>query len=463
MRRLACLLGILAIAPEAGLAQQPARSSVTESSRNWLSVAAEARVRYESLDGQFRAGESGSDQLLLLRSLLLVEADLGAVALGFELQDSRTYLGDEGTPLTNSIADPLDFLQVYARFEGRKGPLGRDSTSSLILGRQTVSIGSKRQIERVDFANVIKSYTGAHFVSTSGRGDELHAIYVVPTARFPNTRPALDDNELSADKEQWGRHIWGVHLRKANAFAAIAPDVWGELYVYGLEERDTSEFQTPNRSYIAPGFRLYRKPGVGSWDVDIEGALRRGTRHASSDPADDRNLDVDASMLFAAIGYTFDAPWSPRLALEYYYASGDDDPGDGRFDQHERLFGSRRSDLNNTSIHGPLTPANLNAPGFRIEVKPNDRWDARLYYHAAFLASETDSWVIAKYRDPNGQSGDFIGHVLDGRARYWIVPGKVRFELGASALIFGDFAEDVPDGPHGSRTLFGYLQLTYSY
>ena len=275
MRRLACLLGILAIAPEAGLAQQPARSSVTESSRNWLSVAAEARVRYESLDGQFRAGESGSDQLLLLRSLLLVEADLGAVALGFELQDSRTYLGDEGTPLTNSIADPLDFLQVYARFEGRKGPLGRDSTSSLILGRQTVSIGSKRQIERVDFANVIKSYTGAHFVSTSGRGDELHAIYVVPTARFPNTRPALDDNELSADKEQWGRHIWGVHLRKANAFAAIAPDVWGELYVYGLEERDTSEFQTPNRSYIAPGFRLYRKPGVGSWDVDIEGPCRR--------------------------------------------------------------------------------------------------------------------------------------------------------------------------------------------
>lgn len=463
MRWSTFLLGFLALAPGSGLAQEPVRLSVAERSSNWLSVAAEARIRYESLDGQFRAGGAGSDQLLLLRSLLLVEADLGPVAVGVELQDSRTYLADDGTPLTNSIADPLDFLQVYARVDDLKGLLGKDSGSSFILGRQTVSIGSKRQIERVDFANVIKSYTGAHLISRTARGDELHAIYVVPTARYPDTRPELDDNELSADKEQWGRHIWGIHLRKADAFAAIAPDIWGELFVYGLEEKDTREFQTPNRSYIAPGFRLYRRPDVGSWDIDIEGALRRGTRHATSDPADERNLDVDASMLFAAIGYTFDAPWQPRLAFEYYYASGDDDPADGRFDQHERLFGSRRSDLNNTSIHGPLTPANLNAPGFRLELKPGDRWDARFYYHAAFLASPTDSWVIAKLRDRSGESGDFVGHVLDGRARYWVMPGRLRFEFGASALLFGDFAKDVPDGPTGDRTLFGYLQLTYSY
>ena len=457
------LVGILALAPQLALSQAPNRTGDSGDTSGWLSATGEARVRYESLDGQFRTGEPGSDQLLLLRSLLLIEADAGPVAVGFELQDSRTYLGDDGTPLSNSIADPLDFLQVYAHFDDLKGLLGENSVSSIKLGRQTVSIGSKRQIERVDFANVIKSYTGARFTSSAATGSELHAIYVVPTARFPNTRPALDDNKLSANKEQWGRRIWGVHYRKANAFSSIAPDVWGELFVYGLEERDTSDFQTPNRSYVAPGFRLYRKPAAGSWDIDIEGSLRRGTRHASSDPADEQNLDVNASMLFAAIGYTFNAPWKPRIAFEYYYASGDDDPGDDRFDQHERLFGSRRSDLNNTSIHGPLTPANLNAPGFRVEVKPNDRWDGRFYYHAAFLASNTDSWVIAKRRDPSGQSGDFLGHVLDGRARYWVLPEKLRFELGASALIFGDFAKAVPDGPRGSRTLFGYLQLTYSY
>ena len=183
--------------------------------------------------------------------------------------------------------------------------------------------------------------------------------------------------------------------------------LWGEAFVYGLEERDSNSFQTPDRSYIAPGFRVYRQPEIGIWDIDLEGAWRHGTRYATSAPDDRQSLAVDASMLHAELGYTFDAPWQPRLAFEYYWASGDDDPSDLNFDQHERLFGSRRSDLNNTSIHGPLTPANLNAPGFRIEVKPNDRWDGRFYYHAAHLASETDSWVIARRRDPTGRSGEF--------------------------------------------------------
>ncbi len=440
-----------------------------------FSLSGEARVRYEALDGQFRANsqaegqgeghEKGArgDQLLLFRTLILGEMDAGAVTFGVELQDSRTYWGDEGTPLTSSVANPLDFLQVYGRLDDLPGMLGDGSTSQLTLGRQTASIGSKRQIERVDFANVIKSYTGANFLSTNERGDELHAIYVVPTERFPKDRAGLDDNDLSGDEEQWGRHIWGLHYRRADMAPGWAPGLWGEVFVYGLEEEDTGDVQTPDRSHVAPGFRLYRKPVAGQWDVDLEGALRRGTRYATSDPSDTDSLDVEASMLFAAFGWTWDAPWQPRLAAEYYFASGDDDPNDDVFGQHERLFGSRRSDLNNTSIHGPLTPANLSAPGFRVEVKPNDRWDGRFYYHAASLASDTDAWVIAKLRDPAGQSGDFIGHTLDGRVRYWVMPDRARLEIGASALFFGEFAKDVPNGPQGDRTLFGYGQLTVSF
>ncbi|MEO0466279.1 MAG: alginate export family protein [Pseudomonadota bacterium] len=462
MQGLGVALAVLIVAPNA-LADEPFRFEDAVNAPDWLTLEGETRVRYETLGGQFRAGREGGDQLLLFRSLLLAEADTGPVAFGIELQDSRTYLGDDGTPLGSSIANPLDVLQAYARFDALPGLLGDRSNSQLTLGRQTVSIGSKRQIERVDFANVIKSYTGANFATTNARGDELHAIYVVPTARFPNTRPELDDNELSGDEEQWERRIFGVHYRRADILPNSAPGLWGEVFVYGLEERDSRDFQTPDRSYVAPGFRLYRKPVIGQWDVDLEGALRQGSRYATSDPADTQSLEVNASMLHAELGYTFDAPWQPRLAFEYYWASGDDDPNDLNFDQHERLFGSRRSDLNNTSIHGPLTPANLNAPGFRVEVKPNERWDGRFYYHAAHLASDTDSWVIAGLRDPSGQSGSFIGHTLDARARYWVVPDSLRFEIGASALVFGEFAQDVPGGPGDDATVFGYTMLTLSF
>ena len=441
----------------------PFRLSQALETPDWLTLSGETRVRYESLDGQFRAGREGSDQLLLFRSLLLAEADTGPFQFGIEFQDSRTYLGDDGTPLSSSIANPFDVLQLYAKTDALPGLLGDGSNTSLKLGRQTISVGSKRQIERVDYANVIKSYTGGYLLSKNPRGDEFHALYVVPTARFPNTRPDLDDNKLSGDEEQWGRRIFGLHYRLADILPDLAPGLWGEVFVYGLEEEDTTDFQTPDRSYIAPGFRFYRKPKLNQWDVDLEVALRKGSRYASSNPADTQSLDVDASMAFAALGYTFDAPWQPRFAFEYYYASGDDDPNDLSFDQHERLFGSRRSDLNNTSIHGPLTPANLDAPGFRVEVKPNDRWDGRFYYSHAKLASATDSFVIARLRDTTGQSGDFLGHTLDGRARYWVIPDSLRLEIGASAFLHGEFTKNVPGAPTQDRTLFGYTMLTATF
>ena len=444
-------------------AQEPFRLEDAVQAPDWLTLSGEARVRYESLDGQFRAGRDGGDQLLLFRTLLLAEADAGPVSFGIELQDSRTYLGDTGTPLSTSITNPLDVLQIYTRFDDLPGLLGSESSSKLTLGRQTVSIGSRRQLERVEFANVIFSYTGAHLISETDRGDPLHLLYVLPTARFPNTRPDLDDNALSGDEEQWGRRIWGVHYRRADILPGLAPGLSGEVFGYGLEEEDTQEFQTPDRSHVAPGFRLYRASKTGQWDIDLEAALRRGTRYATSNAGDTQSLDVDAAMMIAALGYTFDAPWQPRLSLEYYYASGDEDPTDLAFDQHERLFGSRRTDLNNTSIHGPLTPANLSAPGFRVQVTPNDRWDGWFQYHAASLASETDSWVIARLRDPTGQSGDFVGHALDARARYWVVPDSLRLELGGSGLIFGDFPKNVPGGPEGDGTVFGYAQITLTF
>lgn len=425
-------------------------------------VSGEARVRYETLEGQFRRGGSGGDQALLFRTLLKAEYDAGAAAFGVELQDSRAYLDDEGTPLGPGVVNPLDILQAYARFDA-PGLLGAQSQTAVTLGRQTVSIRSKRQIERVSFANVVRTYTGVHAVTTHERGDALHLVAVSPVARLPRDRDDLNDNALSGDEEEWGRWIWGVHYARADLLGARAPGLWGEAFVYGLTEDDRTGEPTPNRQYATPGGRLYRKPVVGQWDVDIEGALRFGQRRATSAADDTRDLDVFASQLFAAVGYTFDAPWRPRLAAEYYWASGDDDPDDGNFDQYERLFGARRTDLNNTSIHGPLTPANLNAPGARLEVTPGPRWDARIAYSASYLASDTDAWVIARLRDPSGRSGSFIGHALDGRVRYALVPDVARLELGASLLEFGGFAERVPDGPEGDRTLFGYAQLTVTF
>ena len=126
------------------------------------------------------------------------------------------------------------------------------------------------------------------------------------------------DNELESDKEQWQRRIWGQHFIKREILSERVSNLQGEAFIYGLEENDSQRFQTPDRAYTTVGFRLFREAQANQWDNDIEAAYRSGTRYASSNPADTNSLEVRAMMLIAALGYTFDIAWQPRLSLECY-------------------------------------------------------------------------------------------------------------------------------------------------
>lgn len=425
----------------------------------------ETRIRAETLDGQFRAELQGSDQLLLARTLASLVAQQNSLALNIELQDSRSYHGDYGTPMSSSLVNPLDVLQAYVVYEGLPGILGTDSQSLIKVGRQTVSIGSKRQIERVNFANVIKSYTGAHIISTDGANDELHLLVVTPIRRMPNDIDSLLDNAMVFDGEQWRRKIWALHYRRATFALSQQEALSAEAFVYGLTENDTATGVTQRRALRTFGFRLYRAPAIGIWDLDIEAAWRRGSRLAESahDLPNRDSLAVRAWMGVAQIGRTFAVKGRSRLALEYYFASGDRNPHDGNYEQYERLFGARRTDLNNTSLHGPMTPANLSAPALRFETNFGAEHDLRLKYTMPSLASATDSWSVAKLRDRSGLSGKRLGHALDTRWRYRPSNFQLELESGLSIFWFGEFAKNVAGGPQAAKALYSYVQVSYQF
>lgn len=427
----------------------------------WLHLSGESRIRYETLGEQYRAGGSGGDQALALRTLVKAEADAGWVEFGAELQDARTYLDDAGTPLSTSFVNSFELLQAYVRVEVPHA--GAEAQSALTLGRQTLDIGSRRFVERNSFRNTINAYTGAYWRTDWDAGHELHAFYVSPVRKQPRGRGDLADNRVSGDEEEEGRRFWGLHYRRADAAAALGPDVWLEGFAYGLSERDTADLQTPDREVVEAGGRLFKAPEPGAWHFDLEAAYRAGERSATSSPGDPVTLDVAAHTVHASVGYSFEDAWSTRLTADYDRASGDDDPNDLSFEQYERFFGTRRGDLGNTSLHGPLTRANISAPGGRVEIKPAARTDARLAYKAAFLASDTDVWTQARLRDPSGASGDFIGHALDARLRHWLKPGQLRAEIGGSVLFKGEFAQDAPGAPDTGDTVFGYAQLTATF
>lgn len=428
-----------------------------------VSISGETRLRYESLQGQFRAGRTGGDQGFYARTLVLAEVPAGPLTLGAELQDSRAYGTDAGSPLTASLVNPADLLQAYVRF-ATPDPFDAKGEAELKLGRQTLDIGSRRVMERVEFANVISNFTGAYWRTRQPGGHEIHALIVAPVSFRPLDRPSLDDNRPQGDEEEWGRTIWGVHYRRANALPDLASGIWAEFALYGFHDEDRTGEPTPDRRYLQPNLRLFRAPAANRrWSFDLDVFHRSGTRRATSAPGDRRDLDVAAWKFHANVGYQFDAPWSPLIRLDWDYASGDDDPTDAAFDQYERLLGSRRTDLGNTGIHGPFQYQNINAPGGRIEVRPTARLDARLAYKAAHLASARDTWAGAGVRDPSGRSGTFIGHAFDWRARYWLAPERVRLEVGGALLLRGEFAKNAPNAARNGDSVYGYAQVTTTF
>ena len=74
----------------------------------WLEVSGEQRTRYESLDGQFRAGRNGGDQALTFRTSLLTQLKGESGRIVTEILDARQYLSDDGSPIDATMVNALD-------------------------------------------------------------------------------------------------------------------------------------------------------------------------------------------------------------------------------------------------------------------------------------------------------------------------------------------------------------------
>ena len=415
------------------------------------SVEGSSRVRFENLDGQFRQGLVGSDQVLAMRTLVQGNANFGRWTATGELQDSRAYLDDAGSAVSTSLVNSMEIIQASVTYHSKTNRQGLFAQWQAKLGRFTLDIGSRRFTERNGYRNTINTHSGVHWIGEFDGGAQMHAFYVAPDDRKPSGRTDLIDNRILLDNASDTRRFWGVHYERP----AIYEDIQLDVFVYGLNETD-GEQPTLDRSVFAPGFRLLRSPHSGEWDFEIETAIRRGQQSIST-AAESDTVDVRAAMLHAQIGYTFASAWNHRLSLEFNLATGDD-AQTSQYERYDRFYGTRRGDLGNTSIHGPITRSNASIMGIRYRFT-RGRTDGRIVVQNALLESATDQWITARHQDASGGSGREIGQTLDFRVRHWLKTDRLRFEVGGSALLFGEFVKSVSGGPEGARTLYGYSQI----
>jgi hypothetical protein len=415
------------------------------------------RARLEGVGGQFRpAPAPEGDRFLSFRTTILAEYDAGPVRIGGELFDSRGYLEEKDSTVGTSEINALELGQAYLGLDLGQGP-GGGSNGTLTVGRFTMDAGSRRLIARNQFRNTINAFTGARLEWRDRAKDRLLLFWTMPHVRLPDAGGDLRNNEIEWDRESPDLQFFGASFTKAGVLGGSL-----EVYGYGLIENDSAALATRNRHLFTPGVRLARSPKPGAFDYEAEAIYQTGRERGSARPADLKDLDVSAYFVHLEVGRTFQAPWKPRVALQYDLASGDG-PDPDTYNRFDTLFGARRGEYGPTSLWGAVQRANLNSPALRVEASPDERWDGFLALRPLWLQTTADSFASTGVKDATGRSGKFAGEQLEARVRYWIVPGQARFETGAAWLFKGRFLKDAPSAPRDGDSRYGYADVTFTF
>jgi len=425
---------------------------------DWLDISVEQRSRYETVGGPFKANSKGGDQQIPLQTTLWLQAHLNSFRVGTEFMDARGLNSDSGTGMNNTMANPWDFLQAYAAWADQN-VLYSGIGAEVVAGRQTINLGSRRLVARNAMRNTINSFTGLKLRLLDYGNWQFNGFITAPVNRLPTSSAALLDNGQVFDREN--THTWfsGGFLE----FYDLGWDINNELYLYHIDEGSSSSAPSRHRRYFTPGTRFYIKPAKAAIDFQLETIGQFGTVQATT-ANNSQNLSHTAWYQHVDVGYTIDMPWSPRLAFEYDYASGDQNPNDNKDQRFDTLYGARRFDFGPTGIYGTFSRANINSPGFRLNVAPRPDVLATLSHRIFWLAAAKDCWGGATcsgtsfiLQDKTGRSGNNIGQQLDLSVR-WDFNSSLNFETGWAHLFKGSFAKDAPQAPNPVDVDYFYVQ-----
>jgi hypothetical protein len=427
--------------------------SIVDATDN-LKLSGSFRTRYEAIDGQPRPGLDSSPDLLTFRTTLFAEYKWNHLRIGGELYDSRAYSSEAGSGVGTGEVNALEPVQAYVAVDF-KDSLGEGTSASVQAGRFTLNLGSRRLVAADDYRNTTNGYTGLRVDIKRAGGPSASFIYTLPQRRLPDDLPSILDNDVKLDEESSALKLWGGIVTLPNAIGSSML----ELSYFNLREEDQPDLATRNRQLHTWSARLFKDSGPRTWDYDLEGMYQTGSIRASTAESAEM-LDVSAYFYHLEVGYQGAGAWAPRFSIEYDEASGDDNSRHyGRFDT---LFGMRRADIAPSGIYAAVARANIRAAGLRLELTPSSRLDAFVSYKALWLESRTDSFSTSGVRDPSGRSGDFAGHQLDTRLRYWLIPKVLRFEGDVVLLFKGRFLETAPNAPRTGDTHYYSLNLTMS-
>lgn len=418
---------------------------------------AKLRLRAESLEDSFRVFAPASDQLQFARTDLSFRYSAETWHFDFEIQDSRAWGAETGSPLGTDDINALEPINVKLTKRWNRAD---DSSLTLSAGRMTLDYGSRRLLARNNFRNTSNAFQGVHLVRSS-TSLTAKAFYTLPLQRLPSglDREALLDNDFRLDKAGRNERFWGgtVDYRLQKSEATVA------AYIFASELRDRPSRPVADRDLTTLGSRATWSQGIV--DMEIEAAYQWGDSRSSSVSPSSDTLDHRAWFAHGHLGVQLRPNLNLRIA--YDQATGDRDPFDGRNERFDRLYGARAFDLGPSGIFGAAIRSNLRSPALRMLWQSTDAQSWILSHRWLALDSAKDFFVTGARRDSSGESGHDIGGQWELRWRFRPKDSAFSVELGGAYLNKGAYfsgASDAlfnPAAPASSRYLFS--QLTWSY
>lgn len=344
---------------------------------NWATFGGEMRYRADSHQQPF-FGLRGKDSNSYLQQRLQAYADVhlfdDQLRVFAQLQETRSWRKAFYSPNDQS---GTEFQQLFVDWNL---PLADGYKLTTRLGRQELVYGNQVLISDRDAPNLRFNLDGAKVMLKTPSGYKIDAFALRPVAYGLKS---FDDE--SSDTQVFA----GLY----STFNFSKP--WNiDLYGLDLETKDRSlAGVTGDEVRYTAGTRIFGKAGGLDWSWDLAGQFG----HLG-------DANIRAWAMAGSSGYTFDAPWQPRLGLRTDIASGDSRRGDNHVGTFDPLFGKNGyygeagiTTLSNLIVVGPQF-AFSPTPALRIEPAIYSVWKQQaedgVYYTGMALAAgstNTDS------------------------------------------------------------------------
>src|SRR6266446_1157491 len=375
---------------------------LTSDQNVWLTIGGQARERGEYFR-QYLFGNSEpkqSDGYLLSRYRLSADLHLTRYFRMFAEGRSAFALDrDLAGGRTTSYVDELDLMNGFADV---MIPFGQHASVTLRGGRQELIFGSQRLVGPGDFTQVPRAFEGGAAIG------QIAGWTITPFWAQPVVVDKYRFNQSTSDQELFG--VFGT----------------GPLHV------------------VAVNLDLYWLD-ANNKTATFNGTVGRG--------------DIAASMFTTVLGYTLPvARLSPRVYVEFDYASGDDRPG-GNVGTFNPLYPNNHSYLGYIDYIGRQ---NIVSPNAGVSISPIQGLSLSLQQYFFWRASDRDALYNKSggvLRPGTSTTARYVGAETDVLATY-NVTRHIQGYAGYSHFFTGEFIEKTGKDKDSD---FYYLAIQYTF